>query len=155
MALTDRPAQPIVEAEPDDEVLAWPHLLYRELLLLLAVLVVLHVVALLVNAPLEEIANPTRTPNPAKAPWYFLGLQELVSYSAFVGGVLVPTLVVLALFLVPYLDPAPRGAGVWFAPERHWANRIFAALASAAILLTLIGMFFRGPNWAWVWPWTR
>lgn len=153
MALTDRPRHPIVEVEPDDEVLAWPHLLYRELLLLLVVLVVLHVLALLFNAPLEEVANPTRTPNPAKAPWYFLGLQELVSYSAFVGGVLMPTLVVLALVLMPYLDPTPRGVGVWFAPERYWANRIFAALASAAVVLTLIGMFFRGPNWAWVWPW--
>ena len=155
MALTDRPAQPVVEAEPDDEVLAWPHLLYRELLLLLVVLVVLHAVALLFNAPLEEIADPTRTPNPAKAPWYFLGLQELVSYSAFVGGVLVPTLMVLVLVLIPYLDPAPRGVGVWFAPERSWANRVFAALASVTILVTLVGMFFRGPNWAWVWPWTQ
>jgi quinol-cytochrome oxidoreductase complex cytochrome b subunit len=155
MALTDRPAQSVVEAEPDDEVLAWPHLLYREILLLLVVLVILHVVALVFNAPLEEIANPTRTPNPAKAPWYFLGLQELVSYSAFVGGVLVPTLLVLALVLMPYLDPTPRGVGVWFAPDRHWANRIFAVLSSVAVVLTLIGMFFRGPNWAWVWPWPR
>jgi quinol-cytochrome oxidoreductase complex cytochrome b subunit len=153
MALTDRPAQPVVEAEPDDEVLTWPHLLYRELLLLLVVLIALHAVALLFNAPLEEIADPTRTPNPAKAPWYFLGLQELVSYSAFIGGVLVPTLVVLALALTPYFDPTPRGVGVWFPPERYWANRIFAALAAAAIVLTSIGMFFRGPNWAWVWPW--
>ena len=74
MALTNRPAQPVVEVEPDDEVPAWPHLLYRELLLLLVVLVALHALALLFNAPLEEIADPTRTPNPAKAPWYFLGL---------------------------------------------------------------------------------
>jgi len=108
-----------------------------------------------VNAPLEEIANPTRTPNPTKAPWYFLGVQELVSYSAFVGGVLVPTLLVLVLVLVPYLDPAPRGVGVWFASERRWANGIFAVLALAAVVLTLIGMYFRGPNWTWVWPWTR
>jgi len=155
MALTDRPAQPVVEVDPDDEVLSWPHLLYRELLLLLALLVVLHVVSLLFNAPLEEIANPTRTPNPAKAPWYFLGLQELVSYSAFLGGVLVPTLVVVLLLLAPYLDPAPVGVGVWFAPERRRANVIFAVLAAAAVALTLIGTYFRGPNWAWVWPWSQ
>ncbi len=154
MALTDRPAQPVVEVDPDDEVMAWPHLLYRELLLLVLVLVVLHVVSLILNAPLEEIADPTRTPNPAKAPWYFLGLQELVHYSAFIGGVLVPALVVLLLVLVPYLDPAPRGVGIWFAPERRWANWTFAALALATVLLTLIGTYFRGPNWAWVWPWT-
>lgn len=154
MALTDRPALPVVEADPEDEVMAWPHLLYRELLVLLAVLVVLHVVSLLFDAPLEELADPTRTPNPAKAPWYFLGLQELVHYSAFIGGVLVPTIVVLLLLLTPYLDSAPRGVGVWFPPERRGANWIFGVLASVAIVLTLIGTYFRGPNWAWVWPWT-
>ncbi|MDO8677868.1 MAG: cytochrome b N-terminal domain-containing protein [Acidobacteriota bacterium] len=154
MALADRPAQPVVESDPDEEVMAWPHLLYRELLLLLAVVVALHVVALLFNAPLEELANPTRTPNPAKAPWYFLGLQELVHYSAFIGGVLVPGLIVLALVLVPYLDPSPRGVGVWFSPERRRANWIFGVFAVVTIVLTLIGTLFRGPNWAWVWPWT-
>ena len=154
MALTDRPALPVVEADPEDDVMSWPHLLYRELLVLLAVLVVLHVVSLLFDAPLEDLADPTRTPNPAKAPWYFLGLQELVHYSAFIGGVLVPTIVVLLLLLTPYLDPLPRGVGVWFAPERRRANWIFGVLASVAILLTAIGTYFRGPNWAWVWPWT-
>jgi cytochrome b-561 len=153
MALADRPALPVAEVEPDEEVMAWPHLLSRELLLLLIVLVALHVVALVFNAPLEEIADPTRTPNPAKAPWYFLGLQELVHYSALVGGVLVPTLVVLALVLVPYLDRSRRGAGVWFARERRLANAIFGTLATTAVVLTLIGMFFRGPNWRWIWPW--
>jgi len=153
MALADRPAQPVVEADPDEEVMAWPHLLYRELLLLLAVLVALHVVALLVNAPLEELADPTRTPNPAKAPWYFLGLQELVHYSAFIGGVLVPTIIVLMLSVVPFLDPTPRGVGVWFAPERRTANWIFGVLAGIAVLLTIIGTWFRGPNWSWIWPW--
>jgi len=153
MALTDRPSQAVVESDPDDDVMSWPHLLYRELLVALAVLVALHVVSLLFNAPLEEIADPTRTPNPAKAPWYFLGLQELVHYSAFVGGVLVPTLIVLVLVALPYVDAAPRGIGVWFARERRWANLIFAVLAVLAVLLTLIGTFFRGPNWGWVWPW--
>jgi len=155
MALADRPAQPVVEADSDEEVMSWPHLLYRELILLLVVLVALHVVALLFNAPLEEIANPTVTPNPAKAPWYFLGLQELVHYSAFVGGVVVPGLIVLALVLIPFLDWTSGGVGVWFAPERRWANRIFAVFAVVAVVLTIIGTFFRGPNWGWVWPWMR
>ncbi len=154
MALTDRPGQPVVESDPDEEIMAWPHLLYRELLVLLAVLVVLHIVALVISAPLEAIADPTRTPNPAKAPWYFLGLQELVHYSAFVGGVLVPTAVVMLLILVPYLDVRPTGVGVWFAPDRRWGNGIFATLVAAAIVLTAVGTFFRGPNWAWVWPWS-
>ena len=154
MALTDRPGVPVQEVEPDEEVMSWPHLLFRELILLLVVLVALHVVALSFDAPLEEIANPTRTPNPAKAPWYFLGLQELVHFSALVGGVLVPGLLVLALLLVPYLDPKPRGVGVWFPRQRRLANVVFGVLAGAMVALTLVGMFFRGPNWRWIWPWT-
>jgi len=153
VALADRPALAVQEIEPDDEVLSWPHLLFRELLLLMVVLVAVHVVALLFDAPLEEIANPTRTPNPAKAPWYFLGLQELVHYSALFGGVVVPALAVLALLLLPYLDATPRGVGVWFARERRVANAVFAAAAIVAVVLTLIGTLFRGPNWHWVWPW--
>ena len=133
--------------------MSWPHLLHRELLLLLAVLVALHIISLIFNAPLEEIADPTRTPNPAKAPWYFLGLQELVHYSAFVGGILVPTLVLMLLAILPFLDPAQRGVGIWFAPERRWANRIFAVFVALSVLFTLIGTFFRGANWAWIWPW--
>ena len=90
----------------------------------------LHVVSLVFMAPLEEMADPTRTPNPAKAPWYFLGLQELVHYSALVGGVIVPdALVVVALLVLPYLDRGTRAAsGRWFAPERRVANTIFTAL---------------------------
>ncbi|HSB60192.1 MAG TPA: cytochrome b N-terminal domain-containing protein, partial [Vicinamibacteria bacterium] len=153
MALADRPALPLAEVEPEEEVLAWPNLLFRELLLLLVVLAALHVLALSVDAPLEEIANPTRTPNPAKAPWYFLGLQELVHYSALVGGVVIPALAVLALVLVPYLDPRPRGVGIWFPRERRLANAVYGVVAGAAVVLTLIGMLFRGPNWRWVWPW--
>jgi quinol-cytochrome oxidoreductase complex cytochrome b subunit len=68
--------------------------------------------------------------------------------------VLVPGLVVLVLLLAPYLDPKPRGVGVWLSPERRLANAIFGVAAAAAVLLTLIGMFFRGPNWRWIWPWT-
>jgi quinol-cytochrome oxidoreductase complex cytochrome b subunit len=132
---------------------AWPHLVFRELLVLLLVLVAIHAAALLFDAPLEEIADASRTPNPAKAPWYFLGLQELVHYGAIFGGVVVPTILVLALLVLPYLDAGPRGVGVWFAPERRLANGVFAALALAVVALTVVGTFFRGPNWAWVWPW--
>jgi menaquinol-cytochrome c reductase cytochrome b/c subunit len=118
-----------------------------------AVMVALHAASLTFMAPLEEIADPTRTPNPAKAPWYFLGLQELVHYSALVGGVIVPTLLVAALLALPYVDRSRSGAGRWFAPERRVANTVFTALAAAFALLTVIGTLFRGPNWAWVWPW--
>ncbi len=153
MALARRPRASVEMRDPDDEVFAWPHLLYRELIVALAVLVMLHVVSLLFMAPLEEMADPTRTPNPAKAPWYFLGLQELVHYSALVGGVLVPSIVVVALFVLPYVDRGRAGAGRWFAPERRIANLVFTALAIVTVALTVIGTWFRGANWAWVWPW--
>ena len=153
MALTRRPMASVLARDPNDEVFAWPHLLYRELLVALAVVIALHVTSLLFMAPLEEMADPTRTPNPAKAPWYFLGLQELVHYSAFVGGVLIPGLMVVALVALPYLDRDPRGAGRWFAPERRLANTVFTALVATLTVLTIIGTFFRGPNWAWTWPW--
>ncbi len=104
-------------------------------------------------APLEEMADPTRTPNPAKAPWYFLGLQELVHYSALIGGVVVPTLLVALLLVLPYVDRDPHGSGRWFAPERRVANAVFSVAVLLFVALTVIGTFFRGPNWAWVWPW--
>ena len=153
MALSTRPRTSVEARDPNDEVFAWPHLLYRELLVALAVIVALHVVSLVFMAPLEEMADPTRTPNPAKAPWYFLGLQELVHYSALVGGVIVPTVLVLALLVVPYVDRNPAGSGRWFAPERRVANTVFTALAIISVGLTIIGTLFRGANWAWVWPW--
>jgi len=136
-------------------VTAWPHLVLRELLVLVLVVAAVNALALLFDAPLEEIADATRTPNPAKAPWYFLGLQELVHYGALLGGVVVPTALVLALVVLPYLDTRPRGVGVWFARERWLANAVFAAVALALVAVTVIGTFFRGPNWAWVLPWTR
>jgi quinol-cytochrome oxidoreductase complex cytochrome b subunit len=91
-------------------------------------------------------------PNPAKAPWYFLGLQELVSYSAFWGGVGIPTLEVIILLLVPYLDRKPFGVGVWFSKDRLLANTLFITFALVNVVLVVIGTFFRGPNWAFVSP---
>jgi len=153
MALSHRPRVSVDARDPNDDVFAWPHLLYRELLVALGVLVGLHIVSLMFMAPLEEMADPTRTPNPAKAPWYFLGLQELVHYSALIGGVIVPTLLVLALSVWPYVDRHPGGSGRWFAPERRVANTVFTALVAIFVALTIVGTLFRGPNWAWVWPW--
>jgi len=153
MSMSRRPRVSVESRDPYDEVFAWPHLLYRELLVALGVIVLLHAISLIFMAPLEEIADPTRTPNPAKAPWYFLGLQELVHYSALVGGVIVPTLLVAALVVVPYIDPSPKGSGQWFARERRTANTVFTVLAAVMVVLTITGTFFRGANWAWVWPW--
>jgi quinol-cytochrome oxidoreductase complex cytochrome b subunit len=133
---------------------SWPYLLFLEMLVLLLVLTLLNVAAVLFDAPLEEIANAARTPNPAKAPWYFLGLQELVHHSAFVGGVLVPAGAVAALLLIPYLDVASRGTGVWFSRDRWIANLLFGIAVIVTVILTIVGTFFRGPNWRWVWPWS-
>jgi quinol-cytochrome oxidoreductase complex cytochrome b subunit len=153
MALARRPTASVAARDPHDEVFAWPHLLYRELLVALGVVIVLHAVSLVFMAPLEEIADPTRTPNPAKAPWYFLGLQELVHYSALVGGVLVPTLIVVGLLVLPYVDRTRGGDGRWFAPERRVINVVFTTLVVLFVGLTVVGTAFRGPNWMWVWPW--
>jgi len=147
-----RPA-PDAPLPEDRQVPAWPHLLAREVLLLIATFTVLQVLALVVDAPLEEMADATRTPNPARAPWYFLGLQELVHHSAFIGGVVVPVAILGALVALPYVDTGRRGIGTWFHRDRRVANAVFAVLALASIVLTVIGAWFRGPQWAWTWPW--
>jgi len=148
-----RGTTPQVGKNPEDEVFSWPHLIFRELLLFLLVIAAVLFLAIFWNAPLEQLANPIHPPNPAKAPWYFLGLQELVSYSAFWGGVVVPGLLVSALVLLPYLDRKRAGVGRWFARERRLANTIFSICLAVAIALTIIGTLFRGPNWSWVVPW--
>jgi quinol-cytochrome oxidoreductase complex cytochrome b subunit len=145
--------KPTVGLPPDDMVFTWPHLLLRELTIFVVVVAVLLLLAFLFNAPLEEIANPNHPPNPAKAPWYFLGLQELVSYSAVVGGVMIPTLIVLGLALVPFIDRKKAGIGVWFAKERSLANGLFLTFLIVMLVLIITGMYFRGPNWGFVVPW--
>ena len=201
-----------VVGEPGPQVMAYPHLLVREAIAFEALVIVLVLVALLWDAPLEQLANPLVTPNPAKAPWYFLGLQELLHYfPPFVAGVLIPTLVVIALVIIPYFNVNIEGEPIW---ARNRTRRlqiflaVFAALAvillspaekawtvlapstavagllfyshslpadapgwkgrmrarpvswwvmtwfiCVAVVLTLVGTFFRGPGWSWVWPW--
>lgn len=142
-----------VEKGPEDTVQSWPHLMVRELLLFLLVFVAILAVSLAFNAPLEEAANPLHSTNPAKAPWYFVGIQELVSYSAFLGGIAAPAVIVLSLLLLPYLDRNPKGTGVWFSRDRLVATTLFTLFAVAMIILILIGQFVRGPNWGLYWPW--
>ena len=137
---------------PDNTVHSWPNLLMAELFVFILTVAGILVVSLLFNAPLEEPVNVMHPPNPAKAPWYFLGLQELVSYSAFWGGVGIPTIEVLLLLLVPYLDRKPGGVGVWFAKERLLMNTLFVSFAVINVILIVVGTFFRGPNWMFVSP---
>ncbi len=130
---------------------AWPHLVYRELIVTLVVTATLLALALWLQAPLEAEADPSRTPNPAKAPWYFLGVQELAHYSAFWGGVFVPAATLLGLALLPYLDTHAEGVGRYLPKERRIAQALFAALLLFMAVTTVVGTLFRGPAWALMW----
>ncbi|MBX7187904.1 MAG: cytochrome b N-terminal domain-containing protein [Vicinamibacteria bacterium] len=138
---------------PDNTVYSWPNLFIAELFCFALTVVVILCMSLALNAPLEAPADATHPPNPSKAPWYFLGLQEMVSYSAFWGGIGVPTIFVILLLLVPYLDRGTRGTGVWFSRHRLLANVIFTLLLITNLVFMIIGSFFRGPNWALITPW--
>ena len=146
---------------------ASPSLTLRLLVVILGTLLVASLLTLAIQAPLEEPANPSVTSNPAKAPWYFLWLQELVADTtvraggitvngAFVGGILVPSLLVGLLLVWPYLDRSSvRSVGVWFAQERWRQNIVFLIIVLLIVALTIVGTFMRGPYWQLYWPWER
>jgi quinol-cytochrome oxidoreductase complex cytochrome b subunit len=210
VALIHPDTRPAVRVREERWVMTFPHLIVREVILFQTVVIALALAALAFDAPLEGVANPLETPNPAKAPWYFLGLQELLHYfPPIVAGVLLPGMVVVALVVIPYAKvnltagPLWRGRGrgtalalaavtaalvlltgafgCWpiVAPTLVTAAAMFAARGGetggaprralarvtlpewimtwfvlVATLLTVIGTFFRGPGWAWVWPWS-
>ncbi len=132
----------------------WPHLVAREFLALLVALLALHVWSLLVNAPLEGLASATDTPNPAKAPWYFLGLQEiLVYFDPWIAGVMIPGVIIAGLVLLPYVDPNPLGVGTYDLRHRRYVSSAFLFGFFLWIGLIIIGQFLRGPGWVWYWPW--
>ncbi len=137
--------------EEEDAVFSYPYAFFREAIALMVTVTVVMATSLFFHAPLEEIANPAKTPNPAKAPWYFLGLQELVSHSALIGGVVAPTLMVLALLAIPYFDRNPSRRP----SDRKWALWLFATFVAVNLVLIVIGTFFRGPGWAFVPPWVH
>ncbi|HRH44339.1 MAG TPA: cytochrome b N-terminal domain-containing protein [Pyrinomonadaceae bacterium] len=137
---------------PENTVFSYPNLLLAELFVFVLTVAGVIIVSAYFNAPLEEPVNIMHPPNPAKAPWYFLGLQEQVSYSAFWGGVGVPAIEVLILLLVPYFDRGVKGVGKWFAKERLLANTLFMLFVIINIILIIIGTFFRGQNWEFVSP---
>lgn len=198
-----------VKDDREPKLMTYPHLLVREAVVFEVLIIGMVLVALLWDAPLEQLANPLLTPNPAKAPWYFLGLQELLHFfPPFVAGILIPTLVVIALIVIPYFNvnvearplwakDASRRFGVivgvvvglvvvlalfdawtivvptalvlallvaayvskassgWMSalrskPLSWWVMTWFVA---TAVCLTVVGTFFRGPGWSWVWPW--
>jgi menaquinol-cytochrome c reductase cytochrome b/c subunit len=199
-----------VKGEVPGQVMAYPHLLLRESIAFQVLVIAVVLIALVWDAPLEQLANPLVTPNPAKAPWYFLGLQELLHYfPPLVAGILIPTLVVIALVVIPYFNVNVEGEPMWsrnagghfrvllvvlaaleislgvfrawtvfiptavigalliasyFVPTtaagfwRYLRNRavswwVMTWFICVAVVLTVVGTFFRGPGWSWVWPW--
>ena len=199
-----------VVGDPGPQLMTYPHLLIREAIAFQVLVIALVLVALFWDAPLEQLANPLLTPNPAKAPWYFLGLQELLHFfPPFVAGILIPTLVVIALVVIPYFNINIEGEAIWarrssqnlrtvlvvvfvllaflvafrawtiFAPtaliaalllfsyvvrqgQVGWLQRlatkplswwVMTWFIAVAVCLTVVGTFFRGPGWSWVWPW--
>jgi len=139
-----------VAEQPEETEFSWPHLVVREAIAFAVFIAVLSLVSVFFDAPLEEIANPAVTPNPAKAPWYFLGLQELLHiFPPFWAGVALPGAGVLALIALPYLDRNPSRRY----RDRKVAIGVFLGVMLVAAVLTIIGVFFRGPGWTWVWPW--
>jgi menaquinol-cytochrome c reductase cytochrome b/c subunit len=141
-----------VEREQGDRVHTWPHLLLEEFIAMVILFAGLLVFSSLINAPLRELANPNLTPNPSKAPWYFLGLQELLRYfHPMVAGIVIPTFILVGLAAVPYVDRNPS-----IKPgDRKVAITLFTILFMFGAVLTIIGSFFRGPGYNWVWPWTQ
>jgi hypothetical protein len=211
VAFVTRRTSPHVKAKDDALVMTWPETLFRVAVAIEVLAIALVLLALFWDAPLEGLADPMQTPNPAKAPWYFLGLQELLHYfPPVIAGVLIPTMVIVALIVIPYFNINVEAQGIWlrdkqrrmrivgvvvgvlvalFLAMRVWVILIptvivaaFLFLAAASLpdspgrfrrwlvskplsfwimtwfliqasVLTVVGTFFRGPGWAWVWPW--
>ena len=151
--LTVVKAKPIQKpvAEPVDKVNTWPHLMLPEFVALMAMTAFLIFLSAILQAPLLEEANPNVTPNPAKAPWYFLGLQELLSYwDPQIAGVMIPLVLGVGLFMAfPYIDRNPET----HPSKRKFAIMFYTFFLAGAGVLTIIGVLFRGPGWNWTYPW--
>ena len=141
-----------VEREQGDRVNTWPHLLIEEFVAMFILLAAMAVFSTFINAPLRELANANLTPNPSKAPWYFLGLQELLRYfHPMIAGITIPTFILVGLAAIPYIDRNPSVKP----GDRKVAITLFTMLFMFGATLTIIGSFFRGPGYNWVWPWAQ
>ena len=152
LGVVDRESVTAEDRPVDDAVFTWPHLVARHVVVALGVAAVVLAMGVAFVAPLRGLANPNVTPEPSKAPWYFSALQELLShFDPLVAGVLVPMAIVLVLVLLPYIDRNPATE----ARNRKVAVLLFSGLLATAVVLTVIGTFFRGPGWHFVAPWTH
>jgi hypothetical protein len=139
-----------IERRPMDRVNVWPHLMAAEFVALLVVTAAVTFFSIAVDAPLRELSNFNQTPNPSKAPWYFLGLQELLRYfHPQVAGVTIPQVVIIILMAFPFIDRNPSTRP----DDRKLAIVVFSFFMLSFAVLTTIGMFFRGPGFNWVYPW--
>ncbi len=139
----------------NDKVHVWPYLTRLEFMCAIIITLLLVVWSIVIDAPLEEPANPSVTPNPSKAPWYFLGLQELLVYfDPWMAGVVLPTLIIVGLMAIPYIDVNPKGNGYYTFHERRFAIFIFLfGFLVLWIWLVVQGTFLRGPGWNFFMPW--
>ena len=143
-----------IEKDEEDRVWTWPDLVYTELIAIVICTVIIIVWSIGLDAPLEQPANSANTPNPSKAPWYFLGLQEmLVYFDPWLAGVVLPSLIIVGLMAIPYIDKNPKGNGYYTFVERRVEVTIF--LFGFVVLwssLIVLGTFLRGPNWNFFGP---
>jgi len=153
-AATTTVKERVVEAERltklvPDKVHTWPYLVRLEMLVGTAVMAFMTIWSIVVDAPLEEPANPTKTPNPSKAPWYFLGLQEvLVYFDAWFAGVILPVFIIVGLMVIPYIDINPKGNGYYCFRDRKFAILTFLwGFLVMWVVLIIMGTFVRGPGW--------
>jgi quinol-cytochrome oxidoreductase complex cytochrome b subunit len=150
LGVVDRESVTAEERPTDDSVFTWPHLLVRHVVVGLGTVAVVLALGVAFAAPLRDIANPNVTPSPEKAPWYFVGLQELLShFDPLVAGILVPAGVLLVLAFLPYIDRNPSTE----AKYRKVAITVFSIMLVTAVVLTVIGALFRGPGWEFIPPW--
>ena len=142
------------KSESEDRIFTWPDLVFSEFICMVILTVGMVIWSIVLQAPLEEPANSSVAPNPSKAPWYFLGLQEmLVYFDPWMAGVVLPSLIIVGLMAIPYIDKNPKGNGYYTFKERQ--VEIFLFLFGFLILwceLIIIGTFMRGPNWNFFGP---
>jgi hypothetical protein len=148
--------EPILEKTEDEKVLVWPDLVYTELIAMIVATVVLVVWAILLKAPLEQPATSAKAPNPSKAPWYFLGLQEmLVYFDPWMAGVVLPTFIIIGLIAMPYIDFNQEGNGYYTFAQRKFAVITFMfGFLVLWVTLIVLGTFLRGPNWNFFGPYS-
>ena len=153
---------PMVDKAPEDTVETFPHYILLLSISSLAVTLVLLIISLFVDAPLEDLANPLVTPNPGKAPWYFTGIQELIHYTnkPVIPAIIIPLLIILWLLVIPYVDRKPRTRFASLlnrtfvgGERRRILIFLFALFVLGALTFTIIGSLFRGENWSLVLPW--